>query len=100
MSADSDTFVTYKRADGDPVGGEYGWVTDTEFFEDEDYVEVVKEVWTLASRETIKLGETDRWCFTCDAEMTLPEPVNGPVFCSHQCALEAKQEQGQEVPNE
>jgi hypothetical protein len=47
-------FVTYKQADGQPVDGEYAWVTDLEYFADVDQpTDVVKETWTLVSRETL-----------------------------------------------
>ena len=93
MTTDTKTMTTYRRADGELIGGEYGWVADTDFFDDEeDYLEVVEEVWTLASTRTLKFGPLSRWCDTCDEDIELKEPVNGPVFCSHQCALEAKAE--------
>ena len=42
--------TTYKRADGETVGDDYGWVTDLEFFEaDEEPVELVVETWNRAT---------------------------------------------------
>ena len=56
--------VTYKRADGEMVLDEYGWVTDLEWFDPMDLetpVELVKETWTLTSRETVIVKPHD-WC--------------------------------------
>lgn len=51
--------TTYRLADGDPVYGEYAFVTDTEYFNDRfDPVKVVQERWVLSKR----------------VEMWLPEP--------------------------
>src|SRR5689334_4561662 len=82
---DTATWTTYKRADGDLVGGEYAWVADIDFFNDEaeevDCLEIIEERWTLVERRVIKLGRTDRWCAECDADVTLSEPVTGLVYC-------------------
>lgn len=51
--------ITYRRADGEPIG-DYAWVTDTEFFDNpyENFgqTEVIKEVWVLRHSETLMLG--------------------------------------------
>lgn len=53
-TTDQKLWVTYKLANGDLVGGEYGFVTDDEFFDDIDEpVEVVKQTWRLVSSETV-----------------------------------------------
>lgn len=54
---DATTMTTYKRADGEMIAGEYGWVTEMESVaaeaEDaEESIEFVEEVWTLQSRRT------------------------------------------------
>ncbi len=47
------TMTTYKRADGECVG-DYGWVTDLEFFEDDwEPSQLIKEVWVRQSVEEI-----------------------------------------------
>lgn len=47
-------WVTYRLANGDPIWGEYAFVTGTEFFEDvADETEVIKETWLLKETETI-----------------------------------------------
>jgi hypothetical protein len=80
--------VTFRRADGELVAGEYRWVTDIDgYFHDDDYVELVKETWLLVSAETVKVGVVDRWCHNCDEDVELQEPVDGPVFCDA-CAAE------------
>jgi len=47
------TMTTYKQADGEPVGGEYSFVTDLDHF-DECWrpVEVVEQVWVQAATRT------------------------------------------------
>jgi hypothetical protein len=74
---------TYKRADGKPIWGEYGWVDDLEFFEgdDWDYLEVTEETWQLVGTRPLILGALERWCHVCGEDVTLAEPVNGPVYC-------------------
>src|SRR5688500_2079982 len=48
--------TTYRRADGDLIQGDYGWVAHIEFFEDLDApVDIVKETWERTSVETITL---------------------------------------------
>lgn len=64
-----DTFTTYKMANGEPVAGEYGWVSDTEFFEDAldwggDSVEVIREVWTRQSMTPITFHPET--CASCE----------------------------------
>lgn len=77
--------MTYRRADGELIGGEFTTVGDLEYFDDEAdeswCLEVVEERWTLVSRRTLKLGRTDRWCASCDDDVTVDEPVDGPVYC-------------------
>ena len=44
--------TTYKRADGEMIGDEYGWVADLDYFDFDDYpVELVEEVW---ERRTVR----------------------------------------------
>lgn len=62
------TMTTYKRADGEAVYGEYEWVADLEFFEDEagyqEGVRVIKEVWVRSEVEEIHLHPEE--CFMCE----------------------------------
>lgn len=50
-------WTTYRMADGSDIYGEYAWVTDTEFFEESDRCEVVKETWKLVASEDIVINE-------------------------------------------
>lgn len=66
MSAERMT--TYKRADGELISGEYGWVGDIEYFDDDEHytpVEIVEEVWERTASRTF-------WRFpplyTCEAD--------------------------------
>jgi hypothetical protein len=37
---------TYRQADGEAVADEYGWVTDLDYFDDDEYpVELIEETW-------------------------------------------------------
>lgn len=60
--------TTYKRADGEDVWGEYGWVVNLEFFEDEaadhEGVKIVREVWTRTEVEEIHLHPDE--CCVCE----------------------------------
>ena len=44
--------TTIKRADGETIG-DYGWVTDSEYFDDDDDpVELIEETWVRSSVRT------------------------------------------------
>ena len=62
------TMTTYKRADGEPIWGEYDHVYDLEYFDDDRYDQmdtvVVKEVWVRTEVEEIHLHRED--CFFCE----------------------------------
>jgi len=64
----AETMTTYRRADGELVGGDYGWVADLEWFEEDEWglegVKVVKEVWTLTVTEEIHLHPEE--CWSCE----------------------------------
>jgi len=81
----TDRLVTYRYPDREPIAGEYTWVTDTEFFADnndgEDYYEVIEETWIRTSQRTLIYGRLDRWCSVCDEDVTLTQPINGDVYC-------------------
>ncbi len=71
------TMTTYVRADGEMWGGEYSFITDDEPIDDwtadeDDPVEVVREVWRLESRARRTYG----WpglCPTCGGDGVLLE---------------------------
>lgn len=45
------TMTVYRRADGERIWGEYAYVHDLEFFENEDEpVKLIKELWILGGR--------------------------------------------------
>lgn len=77
--------TTYRRADGELIAGDYSTVTDLDYFDDEarevDRLEVIEERWMLMGKRTVVLGATERWCYECDEDITLDEPVDGPVYC-------------------
>lgn len=59
---------TYRRADGEPVRGEYGWVTDIDGYEDDEDgpVEWVEETWErTAVRRFWQLPEA---LYDCDVD--------------------------------
>lgn len=62
------TMTTYRRADGELIYGEYGWVADIEYFDDQrldmEGVKIVREVWARTEVEEIHLHPDE--CFVCD----------------------------------
>ncbi len=74
------TMTTYKRADGDLICGEFGWVADIEYFDDDDEpTELVEEVWVRQSVRTFTkrpsnyeqcplCGEWSGWAADCTDE--------------------------------
>lgn len=87
-------FVTYKRADGKLIQGEYSFVTDIDYFdgdaEEQNCLDVIEERWQLVSSRTLKFGTTSRWCSECDEDVELDEPVTGPVYCAEHQPTEEK----------
>jgi len=54
------TMTTYRREDGEYICGEYSFVTELEWFEDDDEsTELVKETWVLVSSEHLTYPERD-----------------------------------------
>lgn len=46
------TMTTYQMADGSDIYGEYGWVTETEFFDGADEpTDLIKKTWVLQACE-------------------------------------------------
>jgi hypothetical protein len=44
--------ITYERADGEMIFGEYSWVGELEFFDDEDEpIDLIKKTWLLMNEE-------------------------------------------------
>lgn len=75
------TWTTYRRKDGEPIEGMYGWVNELDFFADHghfDAVELVEEVWVLQSQKGITVPTPcehvweDDECVECGVER---EPV-------------------------
>jgi hypothetical protein len=81
---DAKTMTTYRRADGEPIAGEYSWVGTADYLPDEagDYLEVIEESWQLVDTKTLVFGDLSRWCAECDEDVDLEQPVKGPVYCS------------------
>jgi len=51
-------WITYRLEDGMPVAGEYAWVTEIDWFEnDTDVCHVVKETWRLIATEKMVFNE-------------------------------------------
>lgn len=46
MGSDDQRMTTYKLANGEPVLGEFSWVTDLDYFDDlEEPVEIIEQRW-------------------------------------------------------
>lgn len=55
------TMITFRRADGELVAGEFMFVTGLEWFEtDDEPTELVKQTWRLVESETITVNATNR----------------------------------------
>lgn len=76
---------TYRRADGELVGDDYGWVIGLEWFDDAwDPVEIIEEVWTRASVRTFwhmpePLGSCSRDP-DCDEDAVAWERLSGEWY--------------------
>lgn len=85
MTDEPRTMTTYRRKDGEPIEGMYGWVDDLEFFGDHSQfepVELVKEVWVRQSVEEMtypppcKHVWDDGECVECGAEREVVSEAN------------------------
>lgn len=73
------TMTTYKRADGELIGGEFGWVADPEYFEDDDEpTQIVEEVWALQSTRTVWAPDRG-YCIECGEKVPLPDDYDGKM---------------------
>lgn len=79
--------TTYRRADGEPIGGDYKFVTETEWLDDEvgfgnEPLLVVEERWERVSSRTLMLCPPHMLCSACEGEGEvvddLPEPQDCP----------------------
>lgn len=60
--ADND-LVTYRRADGELIAGEFSFVTTLEYFDsDGEATELIEERWTLDTYRTVIAPKTDGRC--------------------------------------
>ena len=51
------TMTTYRRADGESTAGEFDWVTQLEWFEDDDEpTDLIKETWVRVASEPITVN--------------------------------------------
>ncbi len=54
------TLTTYERADGEPIAGEFDFVTQLEWFEDDDEpTELIKRTWHLVEVVTMTVNEPE-----------------------------------------
>jgi len=54
--------TTWRRADGEPIWGEFDFVTDDVWLEEGEFdepTEILKEVWTRVSSETTVYGQPE-----------------------------------------
>lgn len=89
--------TTYKRADGDLICGEFSYVEDLEYFEDDDEpTELVEEVWVrqsvrmftqrpLGDEQCPLCGEWSGWVNDCiDEHLAVIEGLLEVGWCSWQ----------------
>lgn len=84
--------TTYKRADGELILDEFGWVADIEYFDDDDEpTQLIEERWQLVSTRKMWAGGTN--CWQCHDHVDLPEDYkNGPVLHEGACRTEWDEE--------
>jgi hypothetical protein len=84
---------TYKRADGQLIAGEFGWVADREYIEESDDfgepTEYVREDWILCNRRTFWFPD-HVLCSECgDTDVPLPADYEaGKVLVCDDCLAE------------
>lgn len=50
---------TFERADGELIGGEFGWVSDVEYFDDDGPTKLVRKRWQLIEVEELTVNEEE-----------------------------------------
>lgn len=78
---------TYRRADGELIAGEFGWIADLEYIEEDDGEpqEYVREDWILAGRKSIWIPDY-QGCEECGERVELPADYEaGKVLVCDDC---------------
>ena len=78
--------TTYRRADGEPIGGDYKFVTEMEWLDDEveyDPLLVVEERWERMSTRTLMVCPPGMLCSACEGEGEVcpPDEPQNPQDC-------------------
>ena len=100
MSADDYDLTTYKRADGEMIADEFGWVADIDYFEDLDEpIKLVREDWRRIKR--IEFWHPDfGHCAECGEDVPLPDDYDGKMllYCADpECITERESAQNHET---
>jgi len=61
---------TYRLADGELIYGQFGFVSDTDYFDDGDACDVIEEEWMLVRSRTLRLGFSEL-CAQCHGEQEI-----------------------------
>ena len=77
--------TTYRRADGELIGGEFKFVTEMEWVDDEvgygyEPLDVVEERWELVSTRTLRLHPAHMLCLLCEGEGEREVPSTPPRY--------------------
>jgi hypothetical protein len=96
-----ETMTTFKRADGELIAGDYGWVAEADgIADDETPVEVVEQRWTLAATRTFWI--LPELVGTCEIEDQEPCEDDAVAYCRTvdgvwlaTCAVHKWQDDGQ-----
>ena len=84
VTTDRPTMTTYRRADGELIGGEYAFVTELEWFEtDDDLTELVEERWECVASRTVWAGWA--WCAQCSERLDVPDDYTGGDLRCDEC---------------
>lgn len=77
---------TYQQVDGEPVYGEFGWVTDLDYFDERDgELLLLRKKWLLLDVEVITLPDRHA-CGLCGGTGTRQGMDANDNWCSEPCA--------------
>jgi hypothetical protein len=73
---------TYRRADGE-LTGDFGWVTDLEWFDDtdEDIVRLRRQRWVLADEDIIEVVHRTTLCPICHGDGAVRSVLGNDIDC-------------------
>ncbi len=77
-----DYMTTYHRVDGEFINGDFGWVTDLDWFDDLDGpIELVRTTWRCEAQAHVRRSPGMTLCPLCEGEGVVENHSHDLVAC-------------------